>query len=115
MRPLLPAAAFAGALALCVSAMAAPAANPFEAQVARGHDLARAKCSSCHAVERDGASPSRRAPAFRAISGRYVELTLHRRLTEISETGHYDMPPMPARSDEVGDLVAYINSLPPPE
>lgn len=106
---------FAGALTLCASAMAAPSLSPFEAQIARGHDLARANCSSCHAVERDGASPSRRAPPFRTISGRYVELTLHRRLVEIAETGHYDMPPMPARSDEVGDLVAYINSLPQPE
>ncbi len=82
-------------------------------RIAHGHELAQAKCSSCHAVENQGASPNRRSPPFRTLSGRFVELTLMRRLTEISETGHYDMPEVPVHTDEVRAIVAYINSLPP--
>lgn len=77
--------------------------------------MAAANCAGCHAVDALGSSPDRRAPPFRLLSGRYVELTLHRKLTEISETGHYDMPPVPVHTDEVRAIVAYINSLEVPE
>lgn len=108
------------AASLCLAAAAAsaaPAEKPpgaLEARIARGHELARANCSRCHAIEGDGASPSRRAPPFRTLAGHYVELTLHMKLVEIAESGHYDMPPQPVHTDEVGDLAAYINSLPRP-
>lgn len=82
-------------------------------EAARGHDLALARCAACHAVDALGTSPNRRAPPFRTLSGRYVELTLHRKLTEIAETGHYDMPPVPVHSNEVRDIAAYLNSLEP--
>jgi mono/diheme cytochrome c family protein len=42
-----------------------------------------------------------------------VALTLHQKLTEIAETGHYDMPAIPVHTDEVRAVVAYINSLEP--
>lgn len=78
---------------------------------ARGRLLAQERCAACHAVGPKGSSANRRAPTFRSLSGRYVGLTLHQRLTEIAETGHYDMPPMPVHSDEIDALAAYLNSL----
>jgi cytochrome c len=99
---------------LAFPSMAIAEPSSLAALSAQGHDLVRANCSRCHAVEIVGDSPNRRAPPFRTLSGRYVELTLHRRLTEIAETGHYDMPPMPVHSDEVQAIVSYINSLPAP-
>lgn len=98
---------------------AAPAAmageNPLPASQARGYELSRTVCSACHAVEAKGASPNPKAPAFRALAGRHVPLTLQRRLADIAETGHYDMPPINLHADEVQDVVAYINSLERPD
>lgn len=104
---------------LGLASLAQPAAgqtpSPLDAQIAHGRALVATNCAGCHAVEALGPSPDHRAPPFRVLSGRYVELTLHRKLTEISETGHYDMPPMPVHTDEVRAIVAYINSLEAPE
>lgn len=104
---------------LGLASLAQPAAahtpSPLEAEIAHGRALAATNCASCHAVDTLGPSPNHHAPPFRVLSGRYVELTLHRKLTEISETGHYDMPPMPVHTDEVRAIVAYINSLEPPK
>ena len=88
--------------------------DPAAEAVAKGHALAAQTCAACHAIEPAGASPNRRAPPFRALAGRYVPLTLHHRLTEIAETGHYEMAPVPVHSDEVEALAAYINSLAKP-
>jgi MYXO-CTERM domain-containing protein len=101
-------------IALPASA-ARPPPSPVQRWVAQGHRLVRANCSACHAVEATGASPNRRAPPFRTLSGRYVELTLNRKLTEIAETGHYDMPAQPVHSDQVRAIVSYINSLKAPD
>jgi mono/diheme cytochrome c family protein len=90
---------------------AARADNPLDAAIGRGRAVARQVCARCHAVGPVGDSPDRRAPAFRTLTGQFVPLTLHRRLTEIAETGHYDMPPVAVHSDEVSDLAAYINSF----
>jgi len=76
----------------------------------RGRDLAVRVCSACHALEAGQASPRPPAPPFPTFAGRFTELTLHRRLTEIGETGHTQMPPLAVHSDEVEDLVAYLNS-----
>jgi cytochrome c len=99
---------------LAVPAAAAAGENPLPASQARGHALARSVCASCHAVETKGASPDAKAPPFRDLAGRHVPLTLQRRLADIAETGHYDMPPINLHADEVQDVVAYINSLEPP-
>jgi len=88
-----------------------PHSNPLPAAEARGHALARQVCASCHAVERTGQSPDRRAPTFRSLSGQYVQLTLRRKLTEIAETGHYAMPAVNVDSEEVADLISYLDSL----
>lgn len=104
----------AGAACLALAASADAQTGGLDAQITRGHDLARTVCASCHDVEANGPSPNRRAPPFRILAGHYVELTLHMKLVEIAETGHYDMPPIAVHSDQVRDLAAYINSLPRP-
>jgi len=85
--------------------------DPLPAAEARGHAFARQVCASCHAVEGTGQSPDKRAPTFRSLSGQYVQLTLRRKLTEIAETGHYAMPAVNVDSEEVADLIAYLDSL----
>lgn len=105
----------AAMLGLSVLALPCAAETPSRlmARIERGSALAQANCASCHSVGPSGSSPDRRAPPFRTLSGRYVELTLHQKLTEIAETGHYDMPAVPVHTDEVRAIVAYINSLEP--
>ena len=77
----------------------------------RGHRLAVSSCSSCHAVERTGLSPNPKSPPFRDIAAIYEEHSLQKKLTEIDETGHYDMPPIQVHSNQISDLVAYFNRL----
>ena len=106
------AALFAGACAVV------PEPSPARSGVSvdpgeRGRQLAQQTCARCHAVGAVGDSSHRRVPTFRALSGRYVSVSLQRKLTEISETGHYDMPAMLLHSDQVEDIVAYINSFEP--
>ena len=114
--------AFLLAASLAWSAVASPAARPpaevpltarapVASSIAAGHAVARRLCSRCHAIELTGDSPNPESPAFRMLTGQFVPLTLQRRLTEISETGHYAMPPMMVHADEVDDLAAYINSF----
>ena len=80
----------------------------------RGRELAVRVCSGCHALAPGQVSPRPPAPPFPTFAGRFTELTLHRRLTEISETGHTQMPTLAVHTDEVEDLVAYLNSQPAP-
>lgn len=86
-------------------------ADPVAAAASRGHTVAQRLCARCHGIEVSGGSADPRAPTFRALTGQFVSLTLERRLTEIAETGHYDMPPVSVHADEVADLAAYINSF----
>ena len=86
--------------------------HPFVVVDAAMNDLMRpALYDAWHAIEAVGESPDRRAPTFRLLTGQFVPLTLHRRLTEIAETGHYDMPPVSLHADQVADVAAYINSF----
>lgn len=113
-QPLKLAAAPLLGAALILAATPAPSATPVDpvaAAEARGGTFAVQNCASCHAVGRTGDSPRLDAPAFRLFAGRFVPLTLQRRLTEISETGHYAMPPFAIHSDQAGDVAAYLNSL----
>ncbi|MBR7620638.1 cytochrome c [Phenylobacterium sp. 20VBR1] len=96
---------------LAAPAAATAADNPLLAAQARGYTLAAGVCAACHMIEPAGTSPNPRAPPFRILAGRYVPLTLQRRLADIAETGHYAMPPINIHADQVQDVVAYINSL----
>jgi mono/diheme cytochrome c family protein len=79
--------------------------------VDRGAEVARARCASCHAVALEPRSPNREAPLFRVLSRLYSAEDLRRKLEQFSETGHFDMPPVSLREDEIEDVAAYIASL----
>ncbi|HEX2802074.1 MAG TPA: c-type cytochrome [Phenylobacterium sp.] len=78
---------------------------------ARGGVFARKTCARCHSVGREGASPDPRPPPFAALTGRYVGVNLQRKLTEIAETGHYEMPALLVHCDDVDDIAAYLDGL----
>ena len=77
----------------------------------RGRQIATQRCSICHGIDQQAVSPRKRAPTFRSLAGRFVGLSLQQKLTEIGETGHYDMPPQVLHQDQIADLSAYLNSL----
>ena len=78
---------------------------------ARGDVFAQQSCAACHAVRGEGPSPDRRAPPFGTLAGKYVGVSLQRKLTEIAETGHYNMPALLVHTDDVDDIAAYLDSL----
>jgi mono/diheme cytochrome c family protein len=89
------------------SGQAHPAPDP---AVARGHEIARRACAACHAVESDGKSPRAAAPTFRSREMRHTA-ALDGRVADLTRQGHYEMPVIRLRPDQIRDLVTYIQSL----
>jgi mono/diheme cytochrome c family protein len=81
------------------------------ADLARGQALVTKQCASCHAVGRTGASPHETAPAFRTLSQRYKIEALEEALAEGLSSGHPDMPEFVFEADDVGAIIAYLNSI----
>lgn len=113
-----PLGAAAGGLALVIALAGCatstePAADAAAPNLAaeRGHDLARRQCSTCHAIGQADESLWPSAPPFRSLRLRYNALSLERRLPEIAEGRHYEMPPLSLDPADVRDLSAYIESL----
>lgn len=86
-------------------------AKSLDASADRGRFYALRSCAGCHAVGALGSSPNPNAPSFSAIRLRYNALSLPRRLAEISENGHYEMPPIAMTPDEIRDIVAYVETI----
>jgi len=78
--------------------------------VSRGHGLAKAWCTQCHAIEPDQrVGPFADVPSFAAVA-RQPSTTgpaLHAFLT----TPHGDMPDFKLTPAQLADLIAYILSL----
>lgn len=79
---------------------------------ARGRLVAEARCASCHAMS--GQAEPGRPPSFTALAARYRAHSLRARLTEIDETGHFNMPPLRMGDADVQDIAAWLDSLPLP-
>lgn len=79
---------------------------------ARGQLLAEAQCGTCHAVT--GEARPGQAPSFMSLAARYRAHSLRARLTEIDETGHFNMPPLKMGDADVEDIAAWLDSLPLP-
>jgi cytochrome c len=77
----------------------------------RGHDLLKANCSRCHAVERTGESPRLEAPPFRTLSKKYPIEGLAESLAEGLSVGHPDMPEFVFEPDEIAGILAYLNAI----
>ncbi len=60
------------------------------ADAAAGRAFARENCSRCHAIDRVGASPLRKAPPFREIARRYRIADLEESLARASSPGIRD-------------------------
>jgi len=89
-------------------------AGPLLAQdgdLKRGEQLLTRSCASCHAVGRTGASPDKAAPAFRTLGQRYPVDSLEEALGEGILSGHPDMPEFRFDADDVGAIIAYLQSI----
>jgi len=98
----------------CIAALlllrlhAASGAAPGQEAVSRGHTLAQAWCSSCHAVEKF-AIPLDRAPAFTAIAA--MKSTTPLAIRVFLQSSHEPMPNFILQKQDIDDLTAYIMSL----
>ena len=95
-------------IAVCAIAAGAAAAAPRDVSpiVARGVQIAQERCATCHAVALEARSPNREAPLFRVLSRLYSARDLETKLSDISEHGHFDMPALALREDEIADVAA---------
>ena len=88
-----------------------PAATAQASPADQGRDALESRCSRCHAIGRDGASPHAEAPPFRDVVKRYPPEALEESLAEGIVSGHPDMPEFVFTPDQIASIVAYLNSL----
>ena len=81
------------------------------ADVSSGLALAEKNCERCHAIGKTGKSKHAEAPPFGEVVTRYPPASLAEALAEGISTGHRDMPEFVFSPDEIGDLIAYLESL----
>jgi len=95
---------------LLLSLHAASGAATGESAASRGHELARAWCSSCHAVEKFAIPlDQHRAPAFTMVAGQRSTTPLAIRV--FLQSSHEPMPNFILKKQDIDDLAAYIMSL----
>lgn len=99
--------AFAAVISGCVTSPTTPGPS-----AARGQLLAEAKCGACHS--HSGKARPGEAPSFTALAENYRAHSLRARLTEIDETGHFNMPPLKLGDADVEDIAAWLETLPLP-
>src|SRR5215475_10219221 len=81
----------------------------------RGRALVERHCSRCHAIDITGSSPHPEAPPFRTLGARYPIDSLAEALAEGLVTGHPDMPEFMFEVQDVGAILAYLNSIQDPQ
>lgn len=79
--------------------------------VTEGHDLLRANCASCHAIDAASLSPLPKAPPFREIVKRYDPSALEEALAEGIVTGHEQMPEFAFEPEQISAIIAYLDTL----
>ncbi len=105
-------AAFLAGLGLAVLAGTPVLAGGTEpGPVAEGRALAEARCANCHAIGQSGDSPLPIAPPFRQLHERYPVESLAEAFAEGIATGHPAMPQFQFEPDQIGNLIAYLESL----
>ena len=82
-----------------------------EMSLTAGRELAMARCSRCHAVDRTGDSPNPRSPRFRDLGARFPFGGLREALMQGMIVGHPEMPIMHLNEMQSGDLIAYMRAL----
>jgi len=101
-------------LAACATSKAPAPTTPPIAIADRGLFFVLRSCAGCHAVGSLGESPNGVAPSFAKLRLRYNELSLERRLADISVNGHFEMPPIYMTPDEIKAISAYVQTIGPP-
>lgn len=101
------------ATALAALGLFAAATGPLKAadDIKLGEELLQQNCARCHAIGRTGDSPNKDAPAFRTLGQRYPVDSLEEALGEGILSGHPDMPEFKFDADEVGAIIAYLQSI----
>jgi cytochrome c len=90
---------------------AAPALAQGQADALAGEKLAELHCSRCHAVGNEGDSLMEGVPPLRDLKLRYPVEDLAESLAEGMVTAHPQMPVFTFSTEEIDDLLAYLNSL----
>ena len=96
-------------LALFQLAVTPAAAEP--SLVSKGRHALETRCSRCHAIGPEGASPHTEAPPFREVVKRYPPESLEESLAEGITSGHPDMPEFILAPDEIAAVVTYLHTL----
>ncbi|MDO8911859.1 MAG: cytochrome c [Phenylobacterium sp.] len=89
-----------------------PLTSAADVAAERGRGLAEVRCGGCHGLGLDGESP--RSAAFRDMRRGMTALSFRRRMADIAEGRHYDMPRIKLTANEADDIAAYIESLETP-
>lgn len=115
--------ALAVLVALPAAAYAAPPEMPADdmdtmGNALAGQTLAENLCATCHALDVDKASPNEAAPNFNALSLAYPPEYLAEGFAEgivVGTDAHIAMPQFELSTDQINDLIAYLDTvLPPP-
>jgi mono/diheme cytochrome c family protein len=77
----------------------------------RGKAILQEKCARCHAIEATDQSHHPQAPPFRDVVKRYPVEDLAESLGEGIVSGHPDMPEFVFQPNEIGAILAYLDSL----
>jgi cytochrome c len=77
----------------------------------RGVVIARTYCMSCHSIDKVSPSVLKDAPPFRDLHRKYPVESLQESLAEGIVTGHPSMPEFRFDVDQIGDFIAFLNSL----
>jgi cytochrome c len=79
----------------------------------KGRVIAARKCAACHAIGRDDERPHAIVTPFRELHTRYpIEMLIDARETGII-SGHDEMPMFELSREDMGALLAYIDSFAP--
>jgi mono/diheme cytochrome c family protein len=89
--------------------------SELQEQLERGHAIALANCSVCHAVGLTDKSPTRinSNTAFRQLSGRFPIPMLQEAARTGNISGHDEMPGFQFTMDDIKALLSYIDSMAP--
>jgi mono/diheme cytochrome c family protein len=79
--------------------------------VAAGRGFAETHCARCHAVGIEGDSPFREAPPFREFLAKWQPEYLAEAFAEGIVVGHPAMPAFELNTEEIDDLLAYLETL----
>jgi mono/diheme cytochrome c family protein len=110
----MPSFAWPPLLTACIFFTLSLAATGLGAQssdIDRGRAILQEKCARCHAIKMTDQSHHPQAPPFRDIVKRYPVEDLAEALGEGIVSGHPDMPEFVFQPDEIGAILAYLDSL----